>query len=195
VIVGASFFYKYGDMLYRTNNFDSIHRTEITASVNSEKLKYLKTTQREADSLNGIIDEVNEVDDKEDRKLMVYGGSILLYTLLDMDAYVQPWFTNGVYNNDTLVEDLEKRLDDENEPLPIVIFCRTNNYYGFYEEKYDALVEAQMKTTYSGKRDIFLDFLSENNYHLGYFNDYYCVFYPEEIDRYEEGDYLSFVKK
>ena len=181
VIVCFSFVFKFSEMIYKTTNFDSIHRLKLVASIDSDKVRFLRTTQREADAVNGVLNDIRGIENYQDRHLMVYGGSILYYTLLDMDSYVQPWFTNGVYANEQLIKDIEANEADSDIKLPIVIFCRTNNYYGFEESDYESLISSQLHSGYNGKRTIFLEFLDRNNYHVGYVNDYYCVFYPKGL--------------
>ena len=193
VIVCFSFVFKFTEMIYKTTNFDSIHRLDLVASIDSDKVRFLRTTQREADAVNGVLYNIRENESYQDRHLMVYGGSILFYTLLDMDSYVQPWFTNGVYANEKLISDIEENESDPDVKLPIIIFCRTNNYYGFYESNYEELIQSQLHSGYSGKRKIFLEFLDRNDYHVGYANDYYCVFYPSGMGTNTHEDYRTYI--
>ena len=64
---------KFVDMLYCTMNFDSVDRSSLRYSVNSDKLKYMKTTEREADAVNGVLDCINHLDEEKERPLMVFG--------------------------------------------------------------------------------------------------------------------------
>lgn len=54
----------------------------------------MKTTEREADAVNGVLDCINHLDEEKERPLMVFGGAILMYSLNEMESYVQPWVTN-----------------------------------------------------------------------------------------------------
>ncbi len=180
VFMMAFFFFRYGQMAYYTMNFDSIHRTMINSQIDSPKLRFLWTTEREADAVNGVLEEIDQTAEKDEHPLIVYGGSIMFYYLTEMDSYVQPWFTNGVYSNEKLLEDIET-AKEKFDNLPVIIYGRTNNYYGFYEHEYEGRKREMMNTSYGGKRDILLEFMDEYDYSLQYINDYYVVLYPPDI--------------
>ena len=183
---------KFADMLYCTMNFDSVDRSSLRYSVNSDKLKYMKTTEREADAVNGVLDCINHLDEEKERPLMVFGGAILMYSLNEMESYVQPWVTNPNYTEEKLKEDL--KLAKENwEEKPVVIFCRTNNYYGFEEYNYDVLIESELYNQYNGKKDWFMKFLHRNDYRLEYANDYYIVLAPGDMTKSEDYDYNWYI--
>ncbi len=191
-IVG--FMYKYGDLCYRTFNFDSIDRTELIYSINSPKLRFLKTTKREADAVNGVLREIEQVD--ENYPLIVFGGSLLFYSLTERDSFVQPWFSNSTYPNETLIDDLELSIRCK-ENLPIVIYGRTNNYYGYSKENYNVLLKSNKNNTFDGKKEILLRFLKDYNYKMQYINDYYIVLFPQGIAPQENcsfDDYVSYFK-
>ena len=192
IILIGSFLFRYGQMAYYTMNFDSIDRTLINSQIDSPKLRFLWTTEREADAVNGVLDLIENTENVKNYPLIVYGGSLMFYYLTEMDSYVQPWFTNSVYSNEKLLAD----LDDSKEKfdnLPIVIYGRTNNYYGFYEEDYPQRINEMYRTTYSGKRDILLEFLAENDYKLQYVNDYYVVLYPTEVSNGNTDPYEGYI--
>lgn len=174
------FFFRYGQMAYYTMNFDSIDRSMINSQIDSPKLKFLWTTEREADAVNGVLEEINQISEKGEYPLIVYGGSIMFYSLTEMDSYVQPWFTNGVYSNEKLLEDIET-AKVKFDKLPVIIYGRTNNYYGFYESEYEGRKREMMNTSYGGKRDILMEFMEEYDYSLQYINDYYLVLCPPDI--------------
>ena len=192
LILCCAFLFKYGDFLYRTTNFDSIDRRDYTASIKSDRLMGLLTTPREADAVNGVIDVINRTKGHTDRKLMLYGGSLLLYYILDMDAYIQPWINSPVYSNLQINDDL-KMSQIKNNMLPVVVYCRTNNNYGFYESSYNILISTQQKSSDSGKKDILLDFLDKNEYSLEYVNNYYLVLFPPDIGTTENKDYRKYI--
>lgn len=191
IAVGC-FGFKFAHMVYYTNNFDSVDRSEINSKIDNDKLKYLYTTEREADAVNGILGATEKYQKEGDRPLIVYGGSILLYSLTDMDSYTQPWFTNSVYNNEKLLQDMEK-AKNEFDKLPVIIYGRTYNYYGFYEYNYEELITRELYNDYGGKRDILLGILQENNYKMQYINDYYMLFVPESDSQEQDMEYDDYI--
>lgn len=176
LVLGVSGGYKFFDMIYATMNFDSTDRSSLRYSIENDKLKFMKTTKREADAVNGVLQTVSDLQkkDTEEEKLMVFGGSILLYSLTDMEAYVQPWVSNPNYSGEKLLQDIEK-AEQESDTLPIIIYCRTNNYYGFEEWNYDVLIDSEKSNLYGGKKELFAEYLEEKNYSVEYMNDYYVV--------------------
>ena len=118
----------------------------------------------------------------------------MFYYLTEMESFVQPWFTNSVYSIETLQNDIEQGYD-KFDNLPVIIYGRTNNYYGFYEYDYEAQLQSEKSKTYSGKKKVLLDFLDENKYSLQYMNDYYLVFYPPDIQRGHNMDYKEYITR
>ena len=123
---------------------------------------------------------------------MVYGGSILLYSLTEMRSYIQPWITNTNYAEDKMIADLAE-ADGEWDNKPVIIWGRTNNYFGFEEYNYDVLIQTELKDYRSGRKDIYYNFLQENNYKLDYVNDYYLIFVPEELSDSDSEDYRGYI--
>ena len=187
-----SFLFRYGQMAYYTMNFDSIDRSMINSQIESPKVRFLWTTEREADAVNGVLEEINKIQGKEEYPLIVYGGSIMFYYLTEMDSYVQPWFSNSVYADEKLLSDIET-AKEKFDRLPVIIYGRTNNYYGFYEEDYPQRVNETLRNSYGGKRDILLDFLKENDYNLQYVNEYYAIVYPPDIASNEDKTYAGYI--
>lgn len=185
---------KFLNMMYYTMNFESVDRSSINSTINSPKLKFLLTTEREADAVNGVLGELEKGNVKEEHPLIVFGGSIMFYYLTEMDSFVQPWFTNSVYSMETVQEDIEKGYE-KFDTLPVIIYGRTNNYYGFYDYDYEAQLQSEKSKTYSGKKKLLLDFLDENNYSLQYMNDYYLVLYPPNIQRGFNPDYKEYITR
>lgn len=183
---------KFLHMLYYTMNFESVDRSMINSRIDSPKLKFLLTTEREADAVNGVLKEVGNKDVREEHPLLVFGGSIMYYYLTEMDSFVQPWFTNGVYSLDSVQADINKGYK-KFDNLPVVIYGRTNNYYGFYSYDYEIQLENERYNTYSGKKEMLLDFLEKNEYSLQYMNDYYLVFYPPDIQEEVNTDYREYI--
>lgn len=179
--------YKFFDMIYATMNFDSTDRSSLRYSIENDKLKFMKTTKREADTVNGVLQTVSDLQkkDTEEEKLMVFGGSILLYSLTDMEAYVQPWVSNPNYSEEKLLQDI-KKAEQESDTLPIIIYCRTNNYYGFEEWNYNVLIDSEKSNMYGGKKELFAEYLEEKNYSIEYMNDYYVVMAAQGIAESDE---------
>lgn len=179
--------YKFFDMIYATMNFDSTDRSSLRYSIENDKLKFMKTTKREADAVNGVLQTVSDLQkkDTEEEKLMVFGGSILLYSLTDMEAYVQPWVSNPNYSEEKLLQDI-KKAEQESDTLPIIIYCRTNNYYGFEEWNYNVLIDSEKSNMYGGKKELFAEYLEEKNYSIEYMNDYYVVMAAQGIAESDE---------
>lgn len=179
--------YKFFDMIYATMNFDSTDRSSLRYSIENDKLKFMKTTKREADAVNGVLQTVSNLQkkDTEEEKLMVFGGSILLYSLTDMEAYVQPWVSNPNYSEEKLLQDI-KKAEQESDTLPIIIYCRTNNYYGFEEWNYNVLIDSEKSNMYGGKKELFAEYLEEKNYSIEYMNDYYVVMAAQGIAESDE---------
>lgn len=179
--------YKFFDMIYATMNFDSTDRSSLRYSIENDKLKFMKTTKREADAVNGVLQTVSDLQKKDtkEEKLMVFGGSILLYSLTDMEAYVQPWVSNPNYSEEKLLQDI-KKAEQESDTLPIIIYCRTNNYYGFEEWNYNVLIDSEKSNMYGGKKELFAEYLEEKNYSIEYMNDYYVVMAAQGIAESDE---------
>ncbi len=185
--LGVSGGYKFFDMIYATMNFDSTDRSSLRYSIENDKLKFMKTTKREADAVNGVLQTVSDLQKKDtkEEKLMVFGGSILLYSLTDMEAYVQPWVSNPNYSEEKLLQDI-KKAEQESDTLPIIIYCRTNNYYGFEEWNYNVLIDSEKSNMYGGKKELFAEYLEEKNYSIEYMNDYYVVMAAQGISESDE---------
>ena len=171
--------YKFLHMVYWTNNFDSTNRLEITQSVNSPVVKYLKTTDREADALNDIIQYMKQAETLESsNSMLVFGQGINLYNILEEEPFIRPWVTNDAYSTDEFANDLKNKSAASNND-PLIIYCRTNQYFGFAERDYQWQLSLESETTYDGKKDVLKNFLNENEYRLVMENDYYYVFSSE----------------
>lgn len=180
--------FKFVHMIYYTTNFDSVDRSMLNSEIDNKYVKGLKTTEREASAVNGTLEMIEEVDPENEHSLVVFGSSILYYYMLEKDSYVQPWFSNPTYSNELLTDEIEE-AKNKFDKLPIVIYGRTNNNYGFYEYNYESLLESQRQTGYEGKKDILIEFLDENNYSMEYLNDYYMVMLPPDMASEEGMDY------
>lgn len=180
---------KFIHMMYYTMNFDSVDRSMINSQISNDKVKFLWTTQREADAVNGTLDKIAQGEKTSgEHPLIVFGNSLLYYYMLDKEAFADPWFSNPNYSNEDARQDLEDSLK-ESDKLPIVIYGRTNNNYGFYEYNYDVLIESQRSNTYEGKKDVLIEFLDNNEYSMEYINDYYMVMFPPDMTEEEKTDY------
>lgn len=176
IIFAVMFSIKFLHMIYYTFNYDAVDRTKLTATVDSDKVAGIRTTQREADAINGVLDSVKKSED--DQPLMVFGASVLFYYMTEKDAYVAPWVTQGSYMLETYKADLLTAKEQYGDVLPTAIFCRTNYSYGFEEEKLGECYVIENQNGYSGKKDAFIEFLRENEYSLDYINEYYMVLTP-----------------
>ena len=181
------FMAKFMHMIYYTFNYDSVNRLELTATVNSEKVRGILTTQREADSINGVLEAIDEVSDK-DQPLMVFGSSLLFYYMTDKESYTTAWVTPNTYSLEQYQADLASAKDKYGDTLPVVLFCRTNYSYGFDEETLEENYAIENNSDYGGKKEQFISFLWENNYDMEYINDYYMVLVPGSGENLEETD-------
>ena len=175
IITIFAFGIKYTHFIYYTTNFDTVHRSGLIETVNSDKVKWIKTTPREAEAINGVLESIEPF--MEDSPLVVYGSALLYYYMTGMESFVQPWVTNNLYANEELNADLYKYID-EFEELPVIIYCRTSTNYGFELEGYETLIKSMKDSTGSGKKEVLDGFLKTNNYTVHYFNDYFAVFMP-----------------
>lgn len=172
--------YKFLHMAYWTNNFDSVKRWTLTESVQSPAVKFLKTTSREAEALNAVLDTVDKIRTQDSTEsMMVFGQGVMLYEILGVDPFVRPWITNDSYTWMNFEEDIRKSLS-ENEELPMIVYCRTNQYFGFEEADYYFQLDMVYGNNYGGKKDILLEFLKKYKYNLYLDNEYYYVLAPEE---------------
>ena len=181
------FMAKFMHMIYYTFNYDSVNRLELTATVNSEKVRGILTTQREADSINGVLEAIDEVSDK-DQPLMVFGSSLLFYYMTDKESYTTAWVTPNTYSLEQYQADLASAKDKYGYTLHVVLFCRTNYSYGFDEETLEENYAIENNSDYGGKKEQFISFLWENNYDMEYINDYYMVLVPGSGENLEETD-------
>ncbi len=173
---------KFAHMAYYTCNFDATNRLTLTASVDSDRLKWLKTTERQAEAMNGVIKAMEEVD--EELPLMVYGSSLIYYYVLERESYIEPWVSSSNNTAEALAESLENEAAKEGE-LPAIVYCRTAHAYGFNQAEYDNLLSIEFRSDNLGKKDILIEMLRENNYELVMENDYYMVMIPggEDVDQ------------
>ncbi len=168
--------YKFLHMVYWTNNFDSVNRLSLNSSVKSSVVKYLKTTSRQADSLNATIKVVDELKTtNKTNSLMVFGQGVMLYEILEGDPFIRPWITNPAYSTTDFEDELDNKSDAK-QALPIVVYCRTNQYFGFEEEDYNNQIEMALNNNSGGKKEVLLKFLDYNDYKLCLQDDYYYVF-------------------
>lgn len=161
-----------------TNNFDSPNRLELTATIDSEKVRFLRTTEREASATNELLEELRS---QQDRPLMVLGNAVIVYSLADMESYVKPWVSGTSYTADDFAYHLESEIQWKNKPLPIIVWSRTNPYEGFSEEQYEELLEREANNNYSGKREIVEEFMNRFEYNKVFENDYFII-YDTEVE-------------
>lgn len=159
-----------------TNNFDSTNYLELNSYVSNEKLRFIRTTEREASAVSGVLE---HLEDKKDYPLMVIGNAVMFYYALDMDAFVKPWVTGTSYTAEQYSIDLYTEGNKE-RLRPIIILCKTEPYEGFSEEKYEKLIEVGKGNTYSGKKVILDQFMEGYEYDVIYENEYFIVYQPDK---------------
>ncbi|MGB4610427.1 MAG: glycosyltransferase family 39 protein [Saccharofermentanales bacterium] len=169
---------KFLPFVYHTNNFDSENRLEVTHKINHPKLKYIHTTERQANAMQGALDHLADYPDAE---LSVFGTSVLYYYLTGRDSYIQPRLTYSTYSIADIEKDIRKCMQEQKE-LPIFLYSRISDGYGYAAEKYDRLVSREQKNDYSGKKQFFINFLQDNNYGVAYYNDYYMIAVPPHLN-------------
>lgn len=177
LVLALAFAGKLTHLAYYSFNYDEVDRTKLTATVDSPKVRHIRTTQREADAINGVLEALSAEDPQGERPLMVFGNSLLFYYLTEREAYGKPWVTQSSYSAETFSQDLEA-LEEGSETLPVIIYCRTDYSKGFDEEGLSGYMWEISRNDYSGKKQILWDFLEENEYGYVYVNDYYAVVIP-----------------
>ena len=163
----------FGNFVITTNNFDSTDRSKLTTKIESDKVKYIKTTKREAEAVNGVLEKMG----KKDRGLMVVGNGVGFYYLTGMDSYVRPWVSGTSYTYDKLYSDLQVRVG-RNEKRPVILVCKTNPYEGFDSKDYEVLKTREANNKASGKKDLIYEFMSVYEYEITYENDYFIIYEP-----------------
>lgn len=155
-----------------TNNFDSPNRLELTSQVSSSKLKYIRTTEREADAVNMVLEVMK---DKDDYPLMVVGNAVIFYYLTGMDSYVKPWVSGSSYTYEQFDAQLTAHAQDK-EKKPVIIKCKTDPYRGFSESNYKELIERENANNYNGKKVLVEEFMSFYSYRKIAENDYFEIY-------------------
>lgn len=164
----------FGKFVLTTNNFDSTDRTMLTEKVDSDKVKYIRTTNREAEAINGVLN----VLEGQKRELLVVGNGVGFYYLTGMESYVRPWVSGTSYTYDKLYGDLKERTWRK-EKRPIILVCRTNPYEGFSYKNYDELKEKEEVNNHDGKKDLIFEFMDVYKYSKIYENDYFALYEPD----------------
>lgn len=161
---------KYGHMVYNTNNFESLHRTKITQTVLSDNFKFLHTTERQQRTLDGLTLAYSDLG-TQDTPMVVFGTGAGIYALLETDPYIRAWLVDSAYSSEQFKADLNK-----NDIKPDIVYCKTNQYFGYDEDVYEDLIKMVKRNAYSGKKQVLEEYLVENKYTLVYEDDYYCLF-------------------
>lgn len=184
------FFTKYFDMLYYTFNFDSVHRTQLTATVDNKKVRGIHTTQREADSINGVLKQLETYD--KDQPLQVFGNTLLFYYLTDRDAYAACWVTPATYSLERFSSDMDMAKEVYKDTLPVIVYCRTNYAFGFDEADVAKNQWEILQTEYDGKKEYLVNYLEENQYGVAYADDYYVVLAPDGSEDFSQIEYYIY---
>ncbi|MCM8710189.1 glycosyltransferase family 39 protein [Clostridium sp. SYSU_GA19001] len=163
---------------YKINNFDDYRRYNLKYKINSEKLKGLTTTKREADAVNGVLNALEPY--KQNNTLMVYGNAVLFYYLTDMVSYLdKPWANIDSYTTADFIRDLKNKPDIDKK-LPIVLKAKTNTYNGFNEENYLTLIKEMKDQDQNVKGRNLQEFLKRHNYETLYENDYFIIYITKQ---------------
>ncbi len=158
-----------------TNNFDDPDFSKLTAEIDNDKVRGLKTTQREADAVNEVLDVLKPYAEEEDY-LMVLGNPVFLYAMADMKAYIRPWVLGSSYMLPDITVDMKQAIT-EGRSNPVIIEAKTNPYLGFSEADYYEQLEKIKQTFDNSPRVKYIrDFMAERNYRLLFENDYFSVF-------------------
>lgn len=181
---------KYFDMLYYTFNFDSVDRTKLTATVDNKKVRGIRTTQREADSINGVLKQLETYD--SDQPLQVFGNTLLFYYLTDRDAYSACWVTPATYSLERFSNDMDAAKEVYLDTLPIFVYCRTNYAYGFDEYNLATNQWEIIQTGYDGKKEYLVNYLEANQYGVAYADDYYVVLAPDGSEDFSQIEYYIY---
>lgn len=181
---------KYLHMLHYTFNFDSTDRTKLTASVDNEKVRGIRTTQREADSVNGVLNQLESYE--KDVPLQVFGNTLLFYYLTGRDAYAACWVTPATYSLERFQGDMDAAKKVYGDTLPVIVYCRTNYAYGFGEEELAGNQWEIIQTWYDGKKEYLVNYLKENQYGVSYADDYYVVLAPDGSEDFSQIEYYIY---
>ena len=160
-----------------TNNFDANDRLALNAPIHSDMLTRLRTTQREADAVNGLL-AVMEGERAQDSRLMVIGNAVMIYALAGKEAYVRPWVTGTTYMIDELREELGQAWL-ANDRLPLIVEVKCDPYDGFAKEDYFTLLkQTERAFGRSSKVKLIRTFEEQNAYQRVYENDYFVLLKP-----------------
>ncbi|PKK40066.1 hypothetical protein ABB02_00572 [Clostridiaceae bacterium JG1575] len=157
------------------NMYDDANPFALTATVQAPMVRGVRTTVREAQALQGVVDHIKE-HPQYPKTLMVFGNSVLFYVLTGKEAYVHPWITVYSYLTSEFVQDLAHKKEGAG-PLPLIIVNRTDPYHGFAQGNYEELLLRETTRAYAQKRTVLEDYLKENRYIETYQNDYFRVYH------------------
>lgn len=171
------------------NNFDSPRRRELHYKIDNPKMRYLLTTQTQAEAVNHVLkqfDALSLQDQGVKRPLLIWGGSLLYYYLLDRQAMGWIWPSGPSVTERMLrIQLLETRI--ERKDLPDVLLCLTDSNRGFDLENYQKQ-RWEYKRTWANnpKQNVLIEFLERYEYQLVFENKYYAILRP-----YTEGSFLN----
>lgn len=164
--------FKYCHMIYSTNNFDSLKRMSICENIESRNFRYLYTTKREQQALDGLYEYYKELSENNQR-MLVFGAGFGIYPLLDVEPFARANIIDKTYSCAQFENDLNKT---QNKGFPIIIYCKTNQYFGYGSSNYQYLIELEKRNSYYGKKEMLYEFIDKNQYSIKYENDYYIVY-------------------
>ena len=173
-VVVTIFLVAFGWFVMNTNNFDDPNIFALNAEIDSDKLRFLKTTDREADAVNEVLAIIDDNVVSGDT-LLVIGNPIMFYALTDLEAYVRPWVTGSSYLFSELEMDIGN-AESKGKPYPVIIDAKTNPYAGFSKETYQSQIEDVNRTNERSEKVQFIrGFMEERGYKKLYENDYFIV--------------------
>lgn len=136
--------------------------TESKAEVNNEILKWMRTSEENAEMLSGLSEYINE-NNLVGEQSIVYSNAPLVFYILEMDCAIgHTWPALSSYPNNEYISDL-----DEMEDYPIIIY-ETRYFNNLMEE----VPEWDEKAIYIN------ELLIEGDYAEVYRNEHYAVCIP-----------------
>lgn len=175
VLVFSPFVLKFGSMAYHTTNFDNPNRLLMQATVDSPRVRFIRTTKEEAAALDGLLKAVK--NEPKGEELLMFGSANLLYYLTGMDAYLQPWVTAPGYSLTAMRDELTKK--ESQGKLPLVIWCKSDYMRGFHKADIERNQKIERYRNYRGKKEVVIDFLNRHGYGVLYMNDFFAVLKPD----------------
>jgi hypothetical protein len=158
--------------------FDPGLRTDKIYAINSDKAKFIYTTERRAKIINDLLMQLENYIEPNDY-LLAYDKIPMIHFLTETRPYMyNPWVWIYDYNS------FEKKLhkaEGEIKDLPIVVQQKFETIYEFSEPQPDYMATDKTNTDFhSNERNTSMkDFLERNNYTVVWSNDYFNIYKSE----------------